>query len=88
MDNRVLYGILTLLLNAYGVPAFMQGYTKTGILAIVFGVVSCGIVAIINEIKGIIMGIKILTMTDEEFAAADKTTFLTLIPAPKADDAE
>ncbi len=88
MDNRILYGIMTLLLNGYGVPAFMQGYTKSGILSIVFGVVSCGIVGIINEIKGIIMGIKILTMSDEEYAATDKTTLLSIIPTPKADDAE
>ena len=35
MDNKVLYGILTILFNSYGVPAFMQGYTKAGILQIV-----------------------------------------------------
>ena len=73
MDNKILFGILTLLLNAYGLPNFLQGDTKGGILKIVLGVVTCGIVAIINEITGIILGIKILTMSDEEYAAKKGT---------------
>ena len=83
MDNRVVFGILTILFNSYGVPCFMMGNVKAGILRIVLGVVTCGIVGIINVIKGIIMGIKILTMSDEDYAAADKTTFLTGIPLGK-----
>ena len=65
--NKTTFGILTILLNAYGVPCFIQGKTKAGILRIVLGVVSCGIIAVINEIKGIILGIQILKMTEEEF---------------------
>ena len=68
MDNRVLFGIMTIIFNSIGVPCFMAGKVKTGILRIVLGIVSCGIISIINEIMGIIQGIKILCMSDEEFA--------------------
>ena len=73
MDNRILFGIMCILFNSYGVPCFMQGETKKGILRIVYGVVSCGIIGIINVIKGIILGINVLKMTDEEFAAKKNT---------------
>ena len=83
MENRVLYGVMTIIFNALGVPCFMQGKTKNGILAIVLAVVTCGIVELINIIKGIIMGIKILKMTDEEYANTDKVTLLDVIPSVK-----
>ena len=81
--NKTVFGILTILFNEIGLPAFLTGNVKGGILAIVLGIVTCEIVFIINAIKGIIAGIKILKMTDEEFAAADKTAFLKGIPAIK-----
>lgn len=81
MDNRILYGIMTLIFNAYGVPNFMRGEVKTGILKIVLGVVTCGVIALINEILGIILGIKILCMSDEAFAE-NKANLVTGIPKP------
>ena len=80
MDNRVVYGVLTLLFNNAGVPCFMQGKVKAGILRIVLMMVSCGIVGIINAVMGIILGIKILQMTDEEFEK-QKATLLSGIPS-------
>ena len=67
MDNKILYGIMTLIFNSYGVPCFMRGDVSTGIWRIILGVVTCGVVGVINEIMGIILGIKILCMSDEEF---------------------
>lgn len=78
--NKTVFGILTILFNSYGVPCFIQGKVKTGILRIVLGVVTCGIIGIINVIKGIILGIQILKMTDEEFEA-QKDTITSGIPA-------
>ena len=69
MDNRILFGVMCILFNSYGVPCFMQGQTSTGVKRIVFGIISFGIVGIINVIKGIILGIQVLQMTDEEYAA-------------------
>ena len=73
MPNRITYAILTLILNGYGSTSFMQGNVKKGIFTIVSGIITCGVVGIINEIKGIILGIKLLQMSDEDFAAADKS---------------
>ena len=75
MDNRVLFGIMTIIFNSIGVPCFMAGKTKAGILRIVLAYVSCGVIGIINLVKGIILGIKILKMTDEEFAEQKETLF-------------
>ena len=83
MDNKILFGIMTIIFNSIGVPCFMQRKIGAGIWRIVLGYVSCGIIFIINEILGIIQGIKILRMTDEEFAAADKATLLAGIPSGK-----
>ena len=83
MDNRVLYGIMTLIFNSIGVPCFMQGKTKTGVLRIILGIVTCGVISMINEIMGIVQGIKILCMSDEEYAAADKSTLLLGVPSGK-----
>ena len=80
MDNKTLFGIMMILFNSYGVPSFMQGQKSTGIKRIVFGVISCGVIAIINMVKGIILGIQILQMSDEEYAEK-KGSFDTGIPA-------
>ena len=80
MDNRILFGIMCIIFNSYGVPCFMQGQVQTGIMRIVLGVVTCGVIGIINMVKGIILGIQILKMTDEEYAEK-KGTFTSGIPA-------
>ena len=82
MDNKILFGIMCIIFNAYGVPCFMQGKTKAGILRIVLGVVTFGIISIINCIKGIILGIQVLKMSDEEYAEK-KGTIDSGIPAAK-----
>lgn len=74
MDNKMTYGILVLLFNAIGITSFLKGNTKKGILTIVSHCITLGIIGLINGIKGIILGIKIIQMSDEEFAAADKAT--------------
>ncbi len=71
--NKTTFGILTILFNSYGVPCFIQGNVKAGILRIVLAIVTCGIIGIINVIQGIILGIKVLKMTDEEFEAQKGT---------------
>ena len=89
MDNRVLFGVMCILFNCYGVPCFMQGNTKAGILRIVFGFVSCTVLFTVNFIMGIILGIKVLKMTDEEFAE-QKYALASGIPSglPKEEAAE
>ena len=69
MDNKIVFGIMCIIFNSLGVPCFMQGQTKTGVLRIVLSIVTFGIVGVINEVMGIILGIKVLTMSDEEYEA-------------------
>ncbi len=76
MDNRVLFGIMTIIFNSIGVPCFMAGKTKAGVLRIVLAFVTCGVIGVINEIMGIIQGIKILCMSDEEYAEKKETLFM------------
>ena len=83
MDNKILFGIMTIIFNSIGVPCFMQGKVKAGILRIVLGIITLGIISIINEIMGIIKGIQILCMSDEDYAAADKATLLMGVPSGK-----
>ena len=67
MDNRVLFGVMCIIFNCLGVPCFMQGRVKTGILRIVLAFVTFGVIEIINIVKCIILGIQVLKMSDEEY---------------------
>ena len=80
MDNKILFGIMCIIFNSYGVPCFMQKQIKTGILRIVLGMVTCGVIGIINVVKGIILGVQVLKMTDEEYESK-KGTLTSGIPA-------
>lgn len=80
MGNKVLFGIMCILFNSYGVPCFMQGRVSTGVMRIILGVITCGVIATINMVKGIILGIQVLKMSDEEYAEK-KGTFNSGIPA-------
>lgn len=81
MSNKVLFGLMTFLFNGCGVPCFMQGHIKVGIIRILLSFVTCGVIGIINLVKGIILGIKILKMTDEEYDDARKEYITSGIPA-------
>ena len=81
MDNRVLFGVMCIIFNSIGVPCFMQKQIKAGILRIVLGIVTCGVIEIINFVKGIILGVQILKMTDAEFEEAKKSYITSGIPA-------
>ena len=83
MENKVLFGVMTIIFNSVGVPCFMQGKAGAGVLRIVLGVVTFGVISTINSIMGIVQGIKILCMSDEEYAAADKASLLSGVPSGK-----
>ncbi len=79
MDNKIVFGIMTIIFNSYGIPCFMAGNAKAGVLRIVLACVTFGVIGVINAIMGIILGIKLLCMSDEDFAA-QKETFFKDIP--------
>ena len=66
-DKKIVTGIVAILLGAFGVHKFLLGYTTEGIIMLVVTVVSCGILAIVPSVIGIIEGIMYLTKSDEEF---------------------
>lgn len=87
MDNKILFGIMCILFNGIGVPLFLQGKKSDGIRRIVFGVITLGIIYVINGIMGIILGIQVLTMSDEEFEAKKFELFKGIPGLKKAEEA-
>ena len=69
MDNKTLFGVMCILFNHMGVPCFMQGQVKTGVIRIVLTCFTFGIFGIINFVMGVILGVKVLKMSDEDYAA-------------------
>ena len=60
-------GICGILIGALGIHKFLLGYTTEGIIMACVSVLSCGILAPIMGIIGLIEGIIYLTKSDEEF---------------------
>ena len=61
--DKTTAGILGILLGGFGVHQFYLGSVGTGVILIVATLVTCGIGAIL----GLVEGILILTMSDEDF---------------------
>lgn len=83
MENKVLFGIMTLIFNQIGVPQFMKGEIGKGILHIVLTVCTCNVGAVVLFILGLIEGIKILKMSDAEYGEK----YLGKAPAAVAEEA-
>lgn len=77
MENKTLFGVMCILFNQLGVPCFMQGNVKTGIIRIVLAIIPIvgGVFSLINFIMGILLGIEVLKMTDEEYASKKGTLY-------------
>ena len=88
MDNKYVNAILWALTNSLGVPSFLQGRKKTGIVRLVVSLVTLGIGSLINGIMGIILAIKIIGMSDEEFADVRLTIDMGLPSAQMLGEAE
>ena len=66
-DKKIVAGILAIVLGSLGVHKFILGYTTEGVIMLLVSVLSCGILAVVPSVIGIIEGIMYLTKTDEEF---------------------
>lgn len=66
-DKKMVAGILAILLGSLGVHKFILGYTTEGVIMLLVSILSCGILAVIPSIIGIVEGIMYLTKSDEEF---------------------
>lgn len=62
-SQRIVAGILGILLGNLGVHKFVLGYVKEGFLQILISILTCGIGGLIGLIEGIIY----LTKSDEQF---------------------
>jgi TM2 domain-containing membrane protein YozV len=67
--QKVVAGILAILLGALGIHHFYLGSTMAGVVLLAVSLVSCGFLAALSSICGIVEGIMILIMKDEEFDA-------------------
>lgn len=59
--SKIAAGLLGIFLGTFGVHNFYLGYTTKAIIQLVMTVVSCGTLAIVSEIWGLVEGIMILT---------------------------
>lgn len=67
--NKVVAGILAILLGWLGIHHFYLGSTMAGVVLLAVSLVTCGTLAAVSWIIGIVEGIMILIMKDEEFDA-------------------
>ena len=61
--SKITAGILAILLGGLGIHKFYLGYTKAGVIQLVISLVTCGVLAILALIEGILY----LTKSDEDF---------------------
>jgi TM2 domain-containing membrane protein YozV len=66
-DKKVAAGICGILLGSLGIHKFILGYTTEGLIMLLTSVISCGLLAVVPHVIGIVEGIIYLTKPDEEF---------------------
>jgi TM2 domain-containing membrane protein YozV len=66
-DKKLAAGICGIVIGWLGVHKFILGYQTEGIIMLLVSVLSCGMVALVMQIIGIVEGITYLTKSDEEF---------------------
>ncbi len=66
-NKKIAAGICGLLLGPFGVHKFILGYQTEGVIMLLVSLLSCGMLAIVMQVIGIVEGIMYLTKSDEEF---------------------
>jgi TM2 domain-containing membrane protein YozV len=66
-NKKIAAGICGILVGTFGVHKFILGYTTEGMIMLLVSLLSCGILAIVMQVIGIVEGIMYLTKTDEQF---------------------
>lgn len=59
--NRIAAGLLGIFLGSFGVHNFYLGYTTKAVIQLIMTILSCGFLAVVSSIWGLIEGILILT---------------------------
>jgi len=66
-NKKIAAGICGILVGTFGVHKFILGYQTEGVIMLLVSILSCGMLAIVMQIIGIVEGIMYLTKSDEEF---------------------
>ena len=66
-DKKIVTGILGIVIGGFGIHKFVLGYQKEGLIMLLVSVLSCGMLAGIMHVIGIVEGIIYLTKSDEDF---------------------
>lgn len=66
-NKRVLAGVLAIILGPLGIHKFILGYESEGMIMLFSSILTCGILAPLMGLIGLVEGIIYLTKTDEEF---------------------
>ena len=66
-DKKIAAGICAILVGTFGVHKFILGYKTEGLIMLLVSLLSCGMLAIVMQIIGIVEGITYLTKNDEDF---------------------
>lgn len=67
-DKKIAAGICGILLGALGIHKFILGYKKEGLIMLLVSILTCGTLAPVMSIIGLIEGILYLTKSDEDFS--------------------
>lgn len=65
--SRGVAALLAILLGALGIHYFYIGKSTAGIVFLLAGIISCGILAAVTSIIAIVQGVLFLTVSQEEF---------------------
>jgi len=66
-DKKIVAGILGIVVGGFGIHKFILGYQREGLIMLLVSVLSCGMLAGVMHIIGIVEGIIYLTQSDEDF---------------------
>jgi TM2 domain-containing membrane protein YozV len=66
-SNKIGAGICGILLGSLGIHKFILGYTSAGLIMLLVSLLSCGLLAPIIHLIGLIEGIIYLCKSDDEF---------------------
>jgi TM2 domain-containing membrane protein YozV len=66
-NKKIAAGICGILVGTFGVHKFILGYQTEGLIMLLVSILSCGMLAIVMQIIGIVEGIMYLTKSDEDF---------------------
>jgi TM2 domain-containing membrane protein YozV len=66
-SNKIVAGVFGILLGGLGIHKFILGYTGAGLIMLLISILSCGTLAVVVHVIGLIEGIIYLTKSDDEF---------------------